>query len=75
MLQLGADSLNERICHWIRENFPQHDAVGSEFILANTATANVTALSYIAEDFDVGDGYRYRTHEVRDCAMISSSAA
>lgn len=70
MVQLGAESVNERICLWIRENFSQHKATTSEFLIANSATANITALSYIADNFEVGDGFTYQGHDFLDCDLI-----
>lgn len=71
MYQIGADSLNERICNWIRDNFPQHNTHDSEFIIANTAIANITALSYVADQFDVGEGFAFIGREPVDCPLIS----
>lgn len=72
MIQLSAGSVNERICEWIEENFPQHTAIPSDFILANTATANMTALHYMQAGFDVSEGYSYTGYEEYPCDLVAS---
>lgn len=72
MIQLSADSVNERICDWIETNFPQHTAMDSDFIMANTATANLTALHYMAVGFEVGNGYTYAGYEEYPCDLVAS---
>ncbi len=64
-------STHERICNWIETNYQAHIVQNSRYILANTATANLTALSYIAQHFDVGNGYQFVGYEDYDCELIS----
>lgn len=71
MMQIGAESTHEAICNWIKKHYVPHTEVTSDLMIASTATANLTALSYIVDDFDVGDGFCYKGYEFHDCDMIS----
>ncbi len=64
-------STHERICQWIQTHYEPHTRQENRLILANTATANLTALSYVQEQFDVGEGFAYMAHETYDCDLIS----
>lgn len=70
MLQFNAESVHERICDWIEENYAPHKAEESELIISNTVTANLTALSYVTEDFEVGEGFIYKGWEDYPCEMM-----
>ncbi|MEL6404113.1 MAG: ATP-binding protein [Chloroflexota bacterium] len=70
MLQLAAESTHERICAWIAENYaPQHED-HNELVITNTVTANLTALSYVADHFDVGEGFHYAGWSDFSCDFI-----
>ena len=70
MLQFNAESVHERICGWIEENYAPHQAEESELVISNTVTANLTALSYVTEDFEVGGSFIYKGWENYPCEMI-----
>lgn len=70
MLQFSAESVHESICNWIEGNYTAHQAVESELIISNTVTANLTALSYVAENFEVGENVVYKGWEDYPCELI-----
>ena len=70
MMQFAAESTHDRICGWIEENYAPHSENDSELVISNTVTANITALGYVAEKFDVGDGFHYDSWQNYDCEMI-----
>jgi ATPase family associated with various cellular activities (AAA) len=70
MLQFSAESVHEHICNWIEERYPPHQTIASELVIANIVTANLTALSYVVEDFDVGEDYSYKGWENYPCEML-----
>lgn len=61
----------ERICRWMKHNYPPAQQGGYQFILANPACANPTALGYLQANFALGDGWRYKSHDVQPCDLIS----
>jgi hypothetical protein len=63
--------MHEQICHWIDTHYAPHSDT-HELIIGSNAIANVTALHYVEEGFDVGDGFVYRGHERYPCDMIST---
>lgn len=63
MISFGAESMHEHICQWIDESYAAHRVGPNQLLIANSATANLTALSYIAEGFDVEGGFRYAGYE------------
>ena len=71
MMQIGAEATHEAICNWIKKHYAPHAAIASDLMIANTATANLTALSYVVDDHDVGNGFRYTGYEFHDCDIIS----
>ncbi|MDQ7028230.1 MAG: ATP-binding protein [Anaerolineae bacterium] len=71
MMQIGAEATHEAICNWIKKHYPPHAEVISDLMIANSATANITALSYVGENYGVGDGFLYRGYDHHDCDMIS----
>lgn len=70
MLQVAAESTHERICNWIQNNYHQHTETDNDLIIANTVTANLTALSYVAEKFDVGEGFHYLGWQDFECDLM-----
>jgi hypothetical protein len=70
MLQAAAQSTHERICAWISENYAPHREIESDLVITNTVTANLTALSYVREDFDVTDGFQFKGWETFPCDFI-----
>jgi hypothetical protein len=75
MSQIGAETTHEAICNWIQQHYPPHNESTSELMVANTATANLTALSYVANGHDVGDGFLYSGYSYHDCPIISPVTA
>jgi len=72
MLSDSEIPIYERICRWIKHNYPSANDEGHEFALANPACANPTALKYLRAGFAVGDEWRYVSHEAQPCDLISS---
>lgn len=70
MLQVAAESTHERICNWIQDNYSKHREAENDLIIANTATANLTALAYVADKFDVGDDFHFVSWQDFDCDMM-----
>lgn len=70
MLQFSAESVHEHICNWIEKNYAPHQAVASELVITNTVTANITALSYVVDNFDVGENYVYKGWKDYPCKML-----
>jgi len=70
MLQFAAESTHERLCAWIEENYTPHTETDSELLIANTVTANITALGYVSDKFDVGEGFHYESWEDYSCDVI-----
>src|SRR5690606_8277336 len=70
MLQVAAESTHERICNWIQDNYSKHSEAENDLIIANTATANTTALAYVADKFDVGDNFQFVGWQDFDCDMM-----
>ena len=70
MVQVSSDSMHERICNWIQTNYPRHTDVASDFLIANTVTANLTALSYITDKFAVGDDFYFAGWDDFPCEMM-----
>jgi len=64
-------STHERICQWIQTEYEPHAQGDNRFIMGNTATANMTALSYVQEQFDVGEGFAYMGYDDFACDLIS----
>jgi len=75
MVLIGAESMHERICNWIKSQYPPYCAENHELILAHSAIANVTALSYVFEQFAVGGGFHYSGQSPYPCDFISSVTA
>ncbi|GAB5492223.1 MAG: hypothetical protein Phog2KO_24380 [Phototrophicaceae bacterium] len=70
MVQVSSESMHERICNWIRENYATHNDVRSDFLISNTVTANLTALSYITDKFDVGNDFHFVGWDDFPCDMM-----
>lgn len=70
MLQTVANTTQENIVSWIKEAYPSHSAIESELVITNTVTANVTALGYVAENFDVEAGFHYIGWQNYHCPII-----
>lgn len=70
MLQVAAESMHERICKWVLENYTAHTDTDSDLLITNTVTANLTALSYVADKFDVGDNFHYAGWRDFDCDLM-----
>ncbi|MGJ3240165.1 MAG: AAA family ATPase [Anaerolineae bacterium] len=71
MLQFAANSIQDNICNWITTHYESHHTVPSELIISNSVTANLTALSYVAERFDVGDGFHYTGWQDHECDLVA----
>lgn len=70
MMQFAAESTHERICAWIDKHYAPHSEIESELIISNTVTANITALGYVADKFDVGEGFHFVDWQNYDCGII-----
>lgn len=70
MMQFAAESTHERICAWIDKHYAPHSEVKSELVISNTVTANITALGYVADKFDVGEGFHFVDWQNYDCGII-----
>lgn len=70
MVHVAADSIHNQICTWIRENYTTHTELDNDIIMTHTVTANLTALSYIAEQFDVGNDFHFVGWEDYACDMM-----
>lgn len=71
MLQYAANATHEGICNWIQEQYTPHTSSPSELVITNTVTANLTALSYVADKFDVGDGLHFSAWHDHDCEIVA----
>ncbi|MDW8173014.1 MAG: ATP-binding protein [Anaerolineae bacterium] len=71
MLSDAEIPIYERICRWMKRNYPPANQADHQFALANPACANPTALSYLRANFAVGDGWHYQSHDVQPCDLIS----
>lgn len=66
----GSESILNLVCTWLDQHYePQHKGT-NELVLANPATANQTALSYVADNFDVGGGYAYTGRDDYPCDLL-----
>lgn len=70
MMQFAAEASHERLCAWIEEYYAPHSEVESELVISNTVTANITALGYIAEKFDVSEDFHFVDWQNFDCEII-----